>query len=105
MQVPFAPPQQNPAPQPPPSQSAEHVPPEQVGVSPPHEMQAPPLEPHSFPELPDTHVVPSQQPPVHVRPPVQLFPHAPVAGLHASPLGQLVDVQGTRVSWRPSSST
>jgi hypothetical protein len=41
---------------------------------------------------PATHSIPSQQPPLHVRPPAQLFEQAPVA-VHASPSGQLAVVQ------------
>lgn len=89
MQVPVEPPQQNPAPQPPPSQSAEHEPLTHVGVAPVHATHALPAEPHSGAELPLTHVVPSQHPPLHVRPPAQLVEHVPLVGSHASPFGQL----------------
>lgn len=95
---PMNPPQQKPAPQPPPSQSAAHNPPAHVGVSPPHAMHFPPAEPHSAPELPGTHVVPLQHPPLQWSPPAQALVHSPVFGWQASPLGQLVDVQGTWVS-------
>jgi hypothetical protein len=102
MQVPADPPQQKPAPQAPPSQLAVQAPLAHVGVSPLHETQAPPAEPHSFSAVPATQPVPLQQPPLHVSPPVQLGEQSPVVGLHASPFGQLVDVHGTCVS-RPDS--
>jgi hypothetical protein len=98
MQVPIAPPQQKPAPQAPPSQLAVQAPPEHVGVSPSHEMHAPPAEPHDVSLVPMTHVLPLQHPPLHVRSPTQLEEQSPVVGSHASPFGQLVDVQGTCVS-------
>jgi hypothetical protein len=102
MHMPFAPPQQSFGPQPPPSQSAEQLPPTQEGVSPLHPMHWPPPDPHSDLVSPATHDVPSQHPPLHVRPPLQLVPQRPVAGSHASPFPQLVEVHGTWVSWPES---
>jgi hypothetical protein len=97
MHVPIAPPQQSVGPQPPPSQSAEQLPPTHEGVSPLHGMHWPPADPHSDLVSPATHDVPSQHPPLHVRPPLQLVPQKPVA-LQASPFPQLVDVHRTWVS-------
>jgi hypothetical protein len=96
--LPIEPPQQKPALQPPPSQLAVQAPPTHVGVTPVHGMHAPPAEPHCVSELPGTHFVPSQQPPLHLRFPAQLVPHRPVAGSQASPFAQLVDVHGACVS-------
>jgi hypothetical protein len=98
MHVPIEPPQQKAAPQAPPSQLALQAPPVQVGVWPPHAMHAVPAEPQCVPRLPGTHVVPSQHPPLHVRPPAQLVEHTPLLGSHASPLGQLAGVQDDCVS-------
>jgi hypothetical protein len=92
MHMPVAPPQQNPAPHPPPSQAALHEPAVHVGVAGPHEMHATPPDPHSMSESPDVHIMLSQHPPLQVSPPMQLAPQKPVFGSHASPFSQLVDV-------------
>jgi hypothetical protein len=48
----------------------------------------PPPVPQAVEAIPDWHIVPSQQPPLHVSPPVQLLVHLPA--LQASPDGQSV---------------
>jgi hypothetical protein len=75
--------------QPPPSQSAVHMPPEQVEAAPVHVAQVAPVLPHVPDVFPGVHVpASSQQPPWHGELAVQLVVHVPVAGLHASPTGQ-----------------
>jgi hypothetical protein len=56
-----------------------------------HEVHMAPLEPHALDVVPFTQLVPSQHPPLHVRPPAQLVPHSPEDGSHASPVGQLAE--------------
>jgi hypothetical protein len=62
----------------------------------------PPGVPQASEAVPGWHVVPLQHPPLHVKPPAQLFPHRPVAVSQASPFGQLPGAQGTKVSWPES---
>jgi hypothetical protein len=50
--------------------------------------QTPPAGPQEAIPVPGLHIVPSQQLPVHVRPPEQLELQRPVVGLHASPAPQ-----------------
>jgi hypothetical protein len=91
--LPIEPPQQNPAPQPPPSQSAVQALPEHVGVSPEHVAQARPALPHAADDLPDTQVlVVSQHPPLHGSPPAHDVEQTPFAVSHASPTGQSFSV-------------
>ncbi len=64
-----------------------HVPPgSQTGVEPEQDAQAPPPEPQAFVPVPGWHMEPSQQPPLHMRPPAHDGEHCPP--LHASPTGQ-----------------
>jgi len=64
-----------------------HAPPAQC-CDPAHTAHAP-LLPHALFAVPGWHIVPSQQPPLQTRAPVQLGPHTPVTVLHACPRGQL----------------
>jgi hypothetical protein len=90
--MPIEPPQQEPEPQPPPSQLAVHVPPAHVGVPGPHLTQATPPDPQWLSSVvPGWHMVPSQQPPLQGRPPVQLVPQVCVIGSQASPFMQLAE--------------
>jgi hypothetical protein len=92
--APEGPPQQLPVGHRPPLHLAAQVPPTHSGVTPLHATHAPPADPQlELEDVPATHSVPSQQPPLHFKPPAQLFPHSPVAGLHASFGPQLVVVQ------------
>jgi len=91
MHIPIVPPQQKPGLQPPPSQLDVHEPATHVGVAPVHEVHLLPSEPQLAVVSPITQFVPSQHPPLQLRPPVQVVAHAPVFGSQASPLGQLAD--------------
>lgn len=78
--------------------NATHVPPEQAGVAPEHIAQAPPPRPHAASPSPATQLMPSQQPPRHIRPPAHDVEQTPVAGLHARPGGQ------SAALWQPARS-
>ncbi len=80
--------QQKPAPQAAPVHVAVHAPLVHVGVPPLHWEQAPPVLPQLPLSVPGWHIVPSQQPPWHGRPPAQLGEHWWLIGLHACPRGQ-----------------
>jgi hypothetical protein len=75
--------------QPPPSQSAVHMPAEQVEAAPVHVAHVAPVVPQAAGVFPGLHVpASSQQPPWHGELAEQLVVHVPVDGLHASPAGQ-----------------
>jgi hypothetical protein len=59
-----------------------------VAGSPLHTAHAPPVSPHAAGVPPATQVDPSQQPPLHARPPAHDAEHVPVSGSHALPAEQ-----------------
>jgi hypothetical protein len=73
-------------------------------VLPEQPAQAPPLLPHLPGAVPATHVLPAQQPPLHVSPPAHDGEHAWVDGLHACPAGQSANVAQPELASPPPPS-